>query len=127
MEAKGRVKAVKQFQDKYGVLLTDEVWYNGFGTCPVNKNDYVVIEYETKGKFHNVTSIKAIDIEEDKKVFLKEFTQLKTFAFTDSAQLDNAVNMFCKENDVIAWQPTALNCSQNLVLFVCSVTYRVRQ
>jgi len=63
MNVKGRVKAVNQKGDRYGVNI-DNVWYNAFGDCPVLGGDFVSVDFETKGKFHNIKGIVKIDVEE---------------------------------------------------------------
>ena len=57
MEIKGNVKAISQHEGRYGINMND-TWFNAFGTCPVAKGDEVVINYEKKGDFNNIKSIR---------------------------------------------------------------------
>ena len=54
MNIKGNIEGVNQKDKGYGVLIAGN-WYNCYGKCPVEKGDLVSIDYEDKGKFHNIT------------------------------------------------------------------------
>jgi uncharacterized UPF0160 family protein len=67
MNIKGRIEGVNQKDKGYGVLVAGN-WYNAYGECPVEKNDFVTIDYADKGRFHNITKIEKIEIPEEKIV-----------------------------------------------------------
>ena len=52
----GEVLAVSQKDGRYGVRI-GEIWYDGFGTCPIAKGDVVDIEYVKKDKFNDISTI----------------------------------------------------------------------
>ena len=63
---KGRVQSVNQKEKGYGIKIED-TWYNAFNECPVQKGDYVLIDSETMGRFHNIKKIQKIDTEPEEK------------------------------------------------------------
>lgn len=52
----GTTKAVSNKDGKYGINVND-IWYNGFGSCPANKGDFVEIEFEVNGIYKNIKQI----------------------------------------------------------------------
>lgn len=57
---KGIVSGINQKEGSYGVIIAD-IWYNGNGTCPVNKGDQVELEYEVNGEWRNIKKITVVD------------------------------------------------------------------
>ena len=54
----GKIVKVAQKQDKYGIQLEDQRWFNDFGTCIAKKGDEVEIDYEVNNNFNNIKNLK---------------------------------------------------------------------
>lgn len=65
-EITGIVQGINQKEDRFGVLLSDNNWYNDFGAAfyekdnPIHKGDEVKIEYDAKGIFRNIKKIEKV-------------------------------------------------------------------
>ena len=59
----GKIKAIKQRTKNYSILVNN-IWLSDFGKCPVEKNDYVNIDYELKGSYKNITKIEKTEPED---------------------------------------------------------------
>lgn len=123
MNVKGRVKAVKQRITNYSIMVGDD-WYSGFDKCPFKKGDLVNIDFKQDGRFRNMEKAELINVDEPKPAVDKvKRGYLKVFSFTDEKQLENAVNMFVKDHNVLAWQPCVIQVGAGLWAYVCFVTY----
>ena len=56
----GIINAVKQRDKTYSVALNKQ-WFGGYGNCPVQKGDYVLLDYEDNGKYKNIVTIKTAE------------------------------------------------------------------
>lgn len=57
----GTITKVSQREKSYGILIND-TWYNGFGKCPVQENQSVVIEF-VQEEYQGKPSLKIKNIE----------------------------------------------------------------
>jgi len=55
----GEVTAISRKGPKFGFVIED-IWYNGYGKCDLEKGDTVKVEYDPNGKFRNVKSFEKI-------------------------------------------------------------------
>jgi hypothetical protein len=63
--AQGVVEATAQNSpSRYGIRV-GELWYDGFGQCPVETGDEVEIDYVERGRFRNIEGLKRLESEED--------------------------------------------------------------
>lgn len=57
-EVRGVVEATAQnAPERYGLRVAGE-WYDGFGSCPVEKGDQVAVVFSDSGRFHNVQDVR---------------------------------------------------------------------
>lgn len=59
-KARGVVAAVSQKPNNYGFKIGD-VWYGGFGECPLRKGDYVEVDYVENGRFKDVQDLHIVE------------------------------------------------------------------
>ena len=53
----GIIDAIKQRDKTYSIAMNKQ-WFGGYGKCPVEKGNTATIDYNEKGKFKNIASIK---------------------------------------------------------------------
>ncbi len=82
----GIVTAVKQHENKYGVVVNKE-WYGGFGQCPVQKGDKVKIDYKLNGKYKNIRSIEKTENVEIKSDRVEENISQRSDPVVDDIHL----------------------------------------
>jgi hypothetical protein len=63
--ARGRVEATAQnAPERYGLRIGG-VWYDGFGQCPVERDDQVEVVYEDSGgRFRNIEEVRPVGSEQ---------------------------------------------------------------
>lgn len=58
---RGLVEATAQnAPDRFGVRIGED-WYDGFGSCPVNRGDEVEIQYFENDRFHNIAKVLVVE------------------------------------------------------------------
>ena len=62
----GVITAISRKGPKFGFVIED-IWYNGYGKCDLEKGDTVKVEYDPNGKFRNVKFFEKIKSAEKPK------------------------------------------------------------
>lgn len=100
MEVTGRIEAISEKEDSYGVLL-DGKWYNDFGKpSELQKGDMVKIEFITKGRWNNIDKITLLK-EEKKEPAEQLQPQQKTLKAKSMSELSQDMEIAFDEADKI--------------------------
>jgi len=106
----GTVQAVSQQENRFGIRLDDNVWYNGWGICAVEKGDKVELEVEKVEKgnrvFYNIKSAKKIEEPVEKQKTIAEVPVESTMIKTKDEEKNRRCALIQAVNFVMAVHKT---------------------